>query len=214
MIGDMTIPREAEHRALKGVNLSGKVLDLGGDKRSEYSKLFAGTFTITTIDINRKAMPDIIADLEKPLPIPDASYNDVLMINVLEHIYEFKQLIAESARVLISGGKVVIVVPYMFPYHPSPGDYHRFSKTALEKLLAGEGFSDICVTPLGSGVYAARALFLERLLPSSLQSFFAPFSHTVARINDAFMTTIANTSRKKYQASDYALGFLVTAHKS
>ena len=209
----MTILREEEHKALKGIELSGKVLDLGGDKRSEYSKLFTGDFTIITVDINPKAQPDIVSDLEKPLPIPDASYNDVLMINVLEHIYEFKQLVAESARVLIPGGKVVIVVPYMFPYHPSPGDYHRFSKTALEKLLAGEGFSNVQVTPLGSGVYAARLLFLERLLPSWLQSLFAPLSHSSARINDAFMTTVANTSRKKYQASDYALGFLVTAQK-
>ncbi len=210
----MTILREEEHKALKGIELSGKVLDLGGDKRSEYSKLFTGIFEITTVDINQKAMPDIVSDLEKPLPIPDASYNAALLINVLEHIYEFKQLINEAARVLTPKGKIVIIVPYMFPYHPSPSDYHRFSKAALEKLVSGAGFTDIHVTPLGSGVYAARTLFLERLLPSSIQNLFAPISHNVARINDAFMTSFANTARKKYQASDYALGFLVTANKA
>jgi SAM-dependent methyltransferase len=209
----MTILREEEHKALKGIELSGKVLDLGGDKRSEYKNLFVGDFKITTVDINPKADPDITANLEEPLPIADASYDAALLINVLEHIYEFKQVISETSRVLVSGGKVVIVVPYMFPNHPSPGDYHRFSQTALEKLLNAAGFEEIEVKALGSGVYAARLLFLERLLPSSLQNFFAPISHTVARINDGFMTSIANTSRKKYRASDYALGFLVTARK-
>lgn len=209
----MTILREEEHKALKGIELSGNVLDLGGDKRSEYSKLFTGNFTITTVDINPKAQPDIVADLEKPLPVDDASYNDVLMINVLEHIYDFKQLVGESARVLKPSGKVIIIVPYMFPYHPSPGDYHRFSKTALERLLSDAGFKDVRVRPLGSGVRAAQVLFAERLLPGALQSFFAPLAHALARGNDAILAWIARAGHKKYDPSDYALGFLVTATK-
>ena len=210
----MTILREEEHKALKGIELSGKVLDLGGDKRSEYASLFTGDFSITTVDINPKAQPDIVSDLEQPLPIPDASYNAVLLINVLEHIYNFKQLIEQSVRVLTPKGKVVIVVPYMFPYHPSPGDYHRFSKTALERLIGDAGCTNIEVKSLGSGVYAARILFLERLLPASIQNLIAPITHAAAEINDQFTTQLARTLGKKYDPSDYALGFLVTAHKA
>ena len=193
----MTILREEEHKALKGIELSGKVLDLGGDKRSEYSKLFRGDFTITTIDINPKAQPDIVADLEKPLPVGNESYNDVLMINVLEHIYDFKQLVSEAARVLKPSGKVVVIVPYMFPYHPSPGDYHRFSKTALERLLGDAGFADVRARALGSGVRSAQVLFAERLLPGALQNFFAPLAHALARGNDAILAWIARAGHKK-----------------
>ncbi|MGA4923375.1 hypothetical protein, partial [Bacillus subtilis] len=69
------ILREAEHRALKGYPLKGEVLDLGGDARSEYRSLFSGTFSVTTVNILPEAQPDIVADLEKPLPIADGTYD-------------------------------------------------------------------------------------------------------------------------------------------
>lgn len=208
----MTILRKAEHEALRGITLSGNVLDLGGDARSEYRTCFSGVFSITTANLDDATMPDIRADLETSLPVADGSYDAVLLINVLEHIFEYRKLLSEAARVVKEGGMLVIAVPYMFPYHPSPHDFHRYSKAALEKALSVSGFREIRVIPLGSGVFAARWLFIERLLPR----LFYPLTYVaqpLAGFCDALFTTLARMARKKYRPSDYALGFVAVARK-
>ena len=208
----MTILRKAEYQVLKEISLEGAVIDLGGEVRSEYTKLFKGNFTITTANLGGVDKPDVVLDLEKPLPFKDASYHGVLLINVLEHIFEYRQLLLESARILRPQGKIVIVVPFLFPYHPSPQDFHRYTGTALERALSISGFSQISVVPLGAGVFSARAVLLERLLPGFLRSFSAFFNPLIV-LCDRLFARVANLFGKKYQPTDYPLGYVVTAVK-
>jgi len=208
-----TLLRAAEMTAMRRVSLAGKVLDLGGEKDSGYLACFTGDFTVTTVNVSTEANPDIVADLEHPLPFEDGSYDAVLLINVLEHVFEYRALLAECARVVCPGGTIVIVVPFLFPYHPSPGDYHRYSRTALERALTASGFGSLRVEALGSGVFAARTLMLERLLPQMLQTVLAPITHSLATALDALFAALARMLRKKYAPADYALGFLVEAQK-
>lgn len=209
----MTILREAEHQALKHLTLSGKVLDLGGEKRSEYTKFIQGTFTTTTVNLAGKDAPDIVADLEKPLPVGNREYDAVLLMNVLEHIFEYRALLNESARVLKPGGTIAILVPYMFPYHASPHDFHRYSAEALRRALSASGFSNIETKALGTGVFAVQQVMIERLIPGSLQKVIAVVTHPLVRITDWLFTLLARLLNKKYDPADYALGFFVTAIK-
>ena len=160
-----------------------------------------------TTNLDGATKPDIVLDLEKPLLVPDVSYDGVLLINVLEHIFEYRQLLTESARVMKPGGTIVIVVPFLFPYHPSPSDFHRYTAAALERALSASGFSDIAITPLGSGVGAAQFVMMERLLP--VFSFLGP----LATLFDYIFTGLARFLGKKYKPADYALGYVVTARK-
>lgn len=210
----MTILRKAEHRALAGFPLSGRVLDLGGDKRSEYRTMFSGDFSITTVNMLPEAEPDILADLEGPLPIEDASYDAVLLINVLEHVFEYRALLNECARVVKPGGAIVVVVPYLFPYHASPSDFHRYSAEALARALAASGFAESRIVPLGSGVMSARLVLLERLLPGPVQSMLSLVLHPLARAFDALFTGLAGLLGKQYRPADYALGFFASARKA
>ncbi len=204
--------RSDEHRILATMKLSGEVLDLGGDSRSTYAVTLGEGAHVTTVNISQETGADVIADLEKPLPLKDSSYDGVMLMNVLEHVFEYRALLSECARVLRSGGRAVIVVPYMFPYHASPSDFHRYSKEALTRALEAAGFTVDAVTPLGSGVFAARWLFIERLLPGKLQNLLAPITHTWMRMADGLFTKLARALKKQYDPSDYALGFCVTAH--
>ncbi|HRH24002.1 MAG TPA: class I SAM-dependent methyltransferase [Candidatus Paceibacterota bacterium] len=210
----MTILRKAEHQALAGFPLSGKVLDLGGDTRSDYRNMFSGDYAITTVNMLPEAKPDILADLEEPLPIEDASYDAVLLINVMEHVFEYRALLLECARVLRPGGTIVIIVPYLFPYHASPHDYHRYSAEALSRALLISGFKDDVVRPLGSGIISARVVLTERLLPGAVQSVLALILHPLAGMLDGLFSSLARLLRKKYSPSDYALGFLASAKKA
>jgi SAM-dependent methyltransferase len=204
----MTITRKAEYRSLRGVSLSGDVLDLGGSRGSEYHRLFSGTFSVETANISAGA--DITCDFEEPLPIKSGRYDVVLLINVLEHIFEYRQLLGEAARILRPRGRVVIVVPFLFPYHPSPNDFHRYTATGLSRALTLAGFEDVECAALGSGVCAARWALIERLLPRSAQAI----SHVAVPLVTASDWLLARCARllgKKYQPSDYALGYTVTA---
>lgn len=212
----MTIPtilRAAEHAALKTLNLSGSILDLGGDGRSEYRKLIQGNHTFTTINLDEKAAPDILHDLEKPLPLANESYDHVLLINVLEHVYEYRQLLAESARVVRPGGAVVIVVPFLFPVHPSPNDFWRFTEEALRRECDVVNLSVKQVTVLGSGVFTARYVMLDRLLPFPVRLASLYTFRLFVKVIDSFLALLAKRVGKKYDPADYALGYVVHARK-
>ena len=207
-----TLLRSEEHTALRSVELSGTVLDLGGDTRSEYQTLFKGTYTLQTFNNDPKAMPDILGDLEEPLQIGNASFDGVLLINVLEHVFEYRRLLSECARVLRARGDIVIVVPFLFPYHASPHDFHRYTEEALSRALTSAGFTDVNIKALGSGVFAARLTLLERLLPTFLFPFLV-IARILARLADTLFLLLAKVLGKKYTPRDYPLGYVVTATK-
>jgi len=208
----MTLLRKEEYKALKGIALSGSVLDLGGEVRSKYHTLFNGDFTVTTANLGKETMPDVVLDLEKLLPFQSLSYDAVLLINVLEHIFEYQQLLNESARVMKPGGIIIIIVPFLFPYHPSPEDFHRYTASALEQALQSAGFKNIVIKPLGSGVFAAQWVFLERLLPPVFAPLWSVMGFCASGM-DALFVVCARILGKKYRSSDYALGYMVTAKK-
>lgn len=206
-----TLLRSAEHQALSRITLQGKVLDLGGDRRSTYRQLLQGSPEFTLVNLSPESAPDIVHDLERPLPIASLTFEGVLVVNVLEHVFNYQQLFSESARVLKPGGKIVVVVPFLFPVHPSPHDYWRFTGETLAKLLIDAGFQDCVVTPLGSGVFSARYVALDRLLPSPVRFLSFYTLRYISLALDVLFTVTARALGKKYNPSDYALGYCVTA---
>lgn len=212
----MNVPsllRLEEHRALSKITLTGKVLDLGGDKNSEYLTYCQGTFTTTTVNLDPKTRPDLVYDLEKPIPLESDSYNWAVLFNVLEHIFEYRILLKESVRVVRPGGSLLVVVPFLFPVHASPNDFHRFSASTLRKELEQLGMSDIEIMPLGRGVFSARYLLLDRLLPKPLRILSFYTLRFVSYGLDKIFALGANSIGKKYDPADYALGYCVTAKK-
>lgn len=205
--------RTAEHAALARLTLSGKVLDLGGEKGSEYLSFIKGEFAVTTVNLDLDAAPDITHDLEKPLPISSASYDHVLLINVLEHIFDYQQLLNEAVRVVRPGGSIIIVVPFLFPIHPSPSDFWRFSGQTLERLLLSLGLESVRVHPLGSGVFSARYVMLDRLLPTPLRFLGYHTLRHVVSLADHVFVIVARVLGKKYRKEDYALGYLVKGRR-
>lgn len=204
--------RRAENQALAKITLTGKVLDLGGDKNSDYQALLGGQFELTTVNGNPQARPDLIADLEETLPLAAESFEGVLLVNVLEHIFNWENLLRESYRVLKPGGDLVVIVPFLFPIHPSPYDFWRFSAQALERKLKALGFSQLSIKPLGGGVFSACFLLLDRLLPTPcrlVNSGLVPF----VLLLDKAWSFFARRLGKNYQTADYPLGYLATAQK-
>jgi SAM-dependent methyltransferase len=208
-----SLVRVAEHEALKKIELHGSVIDLGGGEDSGYRNIFKGTYTITSANLDGHDTSAIHCDLEKPLPIADASYDGVLMINTLEHIYHARELVQESFRISRPGADVIIAVPFLFPVHPSPSDYWRFTEETLSRMLTDAGYTNVVVTPLCYGVFVTRFVILERLLPRPARILMYVIGAPIAHAFDHAFVAIARMLGKKYEPRHYPGGYLATAKK-
>ena len=200
--------RIREDEALREITLSGSVIDLGGGKDSGYRRIFKGEYTVTSANLDGHATTDIHCDLEEPLPIADRTYNNVLLINVLEHIYHARELMAETARIITPGGKLVIAVPFLFPVHPSPSDYWRFTGETLKRLCADAGYTDVVVTPLAAGVLSTRFVSLDRLMPQPIRVVGYYVGLPVVLFCDHVFTSVARMLGRRYNPSEYPTGYL------
>jgi ubiquinone/menaquinone biosynthesis C-methylase UbiE len=78
------------------------------------------------------------------LPFDDASFDSVLLGEVIEHLNRPERMLAETRRVLKPGGTVVITTP--FGLHPDPGHVRTFYLSSFAKLLSGFfQAGDLCI---------------------------------------------------------------------
>ncbi len=146
--------RQEQYRAIQNLEVNGEILDVGGSHNSGYLELIKGNHTVLVGNINDSYGIDINFDAEKPWPFENERFDCVLFINLLEHLFEYNNAVKESFRVLKHKGRVVGVVPFMFPIHGSPSDHFRFTRFSLERILGNAGFREIKITELGTGSFS------------------------------------------------------------
>lgn len=83
--------------------------------------------------------PDLFADAEV-LPLRDSSIDHVLLLDVLEHLPDPERCLAEVHRVLKSRGTFTLQVPFLYPIHDAPLDFHRWTVHGLTRVAARHGF--------------------------------------------------------------------------
>jgi ubiquinone/menaquinone biosynthesis C-methylase UbiE len=100
----------------------GAHLDYGCNKGSFLDKLKAKKGgRLVGVDVSGEAVKqgqELFPELEiikidegTALPFDDASFESVTVLDVLEHVYEQRELLAELHRVLKDGGKLIVTVP-------------------------------------------------------------------------------------------------------
>ena len=133
--------------------LNGSVLDLGGnDYKHNISYFFKGNYKIKFADKFPKNNQTLKIDLEE-VSIIDENYNNICLMNVLEHIKNYKNVLKLSHDTLETGGKIIGTVPFLFKIHYSPNDYFRFSEQLLKEELNSLGFKNIQIKPLSCGLF-------------------------------------------------------------
>ncbi len=107
--------------------------------------------------------PDFIGDVMAMPSVPDASFDAVICLAVLEHVPRPWDAIGEMHRVLKPGGTVFCYVPFLSPYHAMPGyygDFFRYTEDGIRSLCTD--FTDVTVVPVRGPVET-----LGHLIPSS-----------------------------------------------
>jgi SAM-dependent methyltransferase len=101
--------------------------------------------------------------------LADASADFILCTETLEHVLDARSFLAEAARCLVPGGRILLTVPFSARWHYIPFDYWRFTPSSLAHLLAEAGFGNIQVYARGNEVtvacYKVMALILPLLAP-------------------------------------------------
>jgi len=174
----------------------------------------------TIIDEARIAGKQIIidgaGDLEYPIDIPNS-----VILRVSQYGYSKKQneitvpFPAEDLLESYAGGELQVRKK---PIRPSVGftgwagmSVKTRIKTYLKELPVS--LKSIFGTALGTGVFSARYVMLDRLLPEPLR-FLGMYSvRFVAVIGDSLFARLAHILGKKYNTSDYALGYIISSNK-
>ncbi|MDB5187731.1 MAG: hypothetical protein JWO50_251 [Candidatus Kaiserbacteria bacterium] len=153
--GKGSVIRTHEYEKLRHIELNGSILDLGGSHKSGYHELIRGSHTWTVVNYgDSHPGADILFDIEKQFPLESASYDNVVTMNVLEHIFNYHNVFAEVSRVLKPGGLFLSTVPFMHHIHGSPDDYHRYTKSTYIKLAEKYGFEIVYIEELGYGFFS------------------------------------------------------------
>jgi len=82
---------------------------------------------------------DIICDLTQVNPFRLASFDAVVLMNVLEHVCDSRTLLTNLAALLKPGGTLLVAIPFLIKIHQAPYDFVRYTEYALSQLGQGAG---------------------------------------------------------------------------
>ncbi len=65
----------------------------------------------------------------------DQEFDVILCMYVLEHVFDVAAAVAGLRQAVRPGGRVVVAVPHIYPYHDEPIDFWRFTEHSLRMLF-------------------------------------------------------------------------------
>lgn len=171
----------------KKLNIKGLTADLGsGINNDYYNYISKNKLKVDQYDFHKIDKKAFVLDLEKKFKLKN-NYNNILLFNVLEHIFDGKTLLNSIKKNLKKEGKLNLFVPFMFRFHSDPNDFMRPTHSYLKKILEQNGFKvQITLIAVGPMVVILEILFkylklnifklLFSVLFISLNKFFNYFS--------------------------------------
>ena len=115
------------------------ILDVGAG-RGDFADLFEGR-NYLALDVYPYPEVDIVCDLTRSNPFRAASLDTILLMNVLEHVYDTHALLASLVEMLKADGTLLIAIPFLVKMHQEPVDFVRYTHYALERMGAEHGLA-------------------------------------------------------------------------
>jgi SAM-dependent methyltransferase len=170
--------RDLRYRALFAVlrrHCRGEVLDVGGGSFVETAIRRRIPFEKWTVmepkaaDLPKVADPRVRAMVGDGLALnlPNASFDTVLSIQVLEHVFEPIRMIEELYRVTKPGGTLIVMVPQTANIHHAPHHYQNITRYWLEEAARRLGAEMAEYHPMG-GAWSTVASRLLLQYPGAL----------------------------------------------
>jgi len=138
------------------------------------------------VDFDVGNAPDVAADVAR-LPFADDSVGVILAASLLEHTYNYAEIVAEAHRVLKPGGYLLIQVPFLLEFHAYPHDYFRYTHIGIRRVLEDTGFNVLLLDiDWGKGFFLNMSKFCE----DGSFSFAKPSLRFVLRLTSKALWTL------------------------
>lgn len=187
--------RRRVDRYLSAHRLTGLTLEIGGRRGGDHRHCYEQGIVL---DIVRGAPIDVRGDAQM-MPFRTGGLDSILCTEVLEHLVRPEQAIDEMRRVLRPGGRLLLTTRFVFPLHDRPGDFFRFTKYGLRRLLRRWDAVDIGETDssIETLTIVLNRLWAERTILSPFRAAILAFSLLalpLARILSQLIRTDALTT--------------------
>jgi hypothetical protein len=146
----------------------GPVLDVGCGEQPFRPLVEAQRRAYVGMDIvqNSSATVATLGDLEHA-EAPSSPYAIVLCTEVLEHVFDVSLSFRGLRRLTMTGGLVMITVPFLFPEHMDPDDFRRLTEHGVAQLARDHGFSVVSSQRLSSAPEVIATMLADvSVLPS------------------------------------------------
>lgn len=152
------------------VVISDKWLDVGCGLRPYECNFPAGCYVGVDVESSGRddamKIPDYFYD-GRVLPFEAQQFDGVISTQVLEHVPNPRELLAEMYRVIKPGGNLIISLPFAWQEHEEPYDFGRFSSFGITELLKQAGFEIKSITK-DTGAIESLAVMLNVYIINNL----------------------------------------------
>lgn len=167
-----------------------RVLDYGCADQP-YRRFFPPTIDYVGADLPGNPQADVALRPDGSVPVDDASVDAVLSTQVLEHVEDPGLYLAECARVLRPGGRLLLSTHGIMVYHPDPVDLWRWTGEGLQRAVRDAGLEVERVEGImglgATGLQLVQDAYYWRL-PAPLRPAFAFVVQLLARLADRLET--------------------------
>jgi SAM-dependent methyltransferase len=155
-LGRMTLERSFKREVSE--LRQGKILEIGAGDYNSHIEYLKGDYHYFSLNILLSEGPAIVGDACL-LPLQDNSINNIIMLEVIEHIPIPDLVIRECVRVLKRGGIMIGSTRFIYPQHGAPCDYYRFTEASIKMLLGA--FSECKIEKLGNRLHVLIDIITE-----------------------------------------------------
>ncbi|OGG00204.1 hypothetical protein A3D78_01050 [Candidatus Gottesmanbacteria bacterium RIFCSPHIGHO2_02_FULL_39_14] len=159
------------------------------------------------VDIGKNKIADIHIKEDMPLPLKNNFADVILSTQVLEHVNNVDLYLRECQRILKKKGSLILSTHGLWPFHPSPGDFQRFTAPGLKLLIKKYDFRTLKFFPI-LGPFAsvteytllllANRLAGKNILGRLILAVFSLVGNLIIFIEDKFWPVSKNSDASLY----------------
>jgi SAM-dependent methyltransferase len=139
----------------------GHALDYGAGNSSCRQYISCDRYVTADVSQNLAGNIEHLLVPDERLAVEAASFDAVLLLDVLEHVPDPDFVFGEIKRVLTDNGRLFISVPFLYREHETPFDFARHTVLGMRERIARQQ-GKVRLSKAGNVHYTLLSLFLER----------------------------------------------------